>query len=474
MVAFAYGVAEISFTSGAGDYTLSGATADSATFAAKVPDGEVVVYKATDGAQSEYAYGIFNYPRTLRRLDIISSSNNDEVIDWPSTGQRLITLMQDSHGAIVSGIALGNVIAAHNTQGTFTRTLSVSGAGAVSVGFMNNVMVLSAAAGGGVTSMGQTALGNTTGLTSSQTRAVSIETISGAGDISVGFSNGTMVISGTAAGIPAKTHSYFEPVSWGTFTSDFVSMNIGSFSLAAGNTITLDQLNLFASRRNNLNTVSAATTTAAGSSSATASGGWYNTISFVLFSQANPTQFVSFSTTTGTISSAGFYSVTRNSNSLTFSVSHRYEWAAGTSAGSTFGATFSASVATATTFVGSIGALAAHSNNMRHDIPCAMSFGPGIYLYGFIGSTSTATATGSGFLSVAAGAWSAGYCHAVATSGFRTGPGGDLVSYFAQRWGTATSAGGAAPTSIAWLSIGPPGVVGNSVFAPFVNMAAFG
>lgn len=96
---FAYGVEETSTTSGTGSYALAGATPNSTTFASTVPDQSTVIYRAWDGARSEIGYGVFDYPATLRRLEILSSSNNNEVIDWQVAGQRIISIVQSAPAA---------------------------------------------------------------------------------------------------------------------------------------------------------------------------------------------------------------------------------------------------------------------------------------------------------------------------------------------------------------------------------------
>lgn len=98
---FAYGVEETSTTSGTGSYALSGATPNSVTFASTVPDQSTVIYKAWDGARSEIGYGVFDYPATLRRLEILSSSNNNEVIDWQVAGQRIISLLPQDTASFI-------------------------------------------------------------------------------------------------------------------------------------------------------------------------------------------------------------------------------------------------------------------------------------------------------------------------------------------------------------------------------------
>lgn len=105
---YTHGVEEFSYTSGTGPYIMVGATPNMRTFADKVPNGSAVTYKAWDGARSEYAYGIFEYPSTLHRRAILSSSNGDQPIDWQVNNQRLITLIPDPvfSGVVLSGTQL--------------------------------------------------------------------------------------------------------------------------------------------------------------------------------------------------------------------------------------------------------------------------------------------------------------------------------------------------------------------------------
>src|ERR1700693_3587966 len=92
----------------------------------------------------------------------------------------------------VSLYASGNTTAATTSGVVVSSALSFAGSGAVSVGISGSSVVISApTAAASATSMGLTAVGNTTGATSSMTQGLTAETISGAGIVSVGFNAGT-------------------------------------------------------------------------------------------------------------------------------------------------------------------------------------------------------------------------------------------------------------------------------------------
>ncbi len=100
-----HGVAEVSFTSGTGNYVVSGALANSYRFLDKLSDGASnLLIEVTDSAKVEYTKATFTAPNILTRDLIVSSSNSDDsIIDWPSTGQRIIRLILDFD----SGLPLG-------------------------------------------------------------------------------------------------------------------------------------------------------------------------------------------------------------------------------------------------------------------------------------------------------------------------------------------------------------------------------
>ena len=97
------GVQEVSTTSGTGPYALLASTPDHWRFQDKLFEGDVVTYEANDGARSEYGRGRFEYPATLHRLAIINSSEADQPVDWPVSGQCIISLVSDPNGALPPG-----------------------------------------------------------------------------------------------------------------------------------------------------------------------------------------------------------------------------------------------------------------------------------------------------------------------------------------------------------------------------------
>ncbi len=99
------GVAEVSTTSGSGAFTLLGAIANSLPFSAKVPDGTTITVKVDGGAQIEFLVAIYTYPSTITPVSVISSTNGDQKIEWPATGQRIISLEQDIPAASLETLA---------------------------------------------------------------------------------------------------------------------------------------------------------------------------------------------------------------------------------------------------------------------------------------------------------------------------------------------------------------------------------
>lgn len=77
-------VKEISATTGTGNYTLAGASANFRTFAAAFAEGAecYVPYVATMGSDFEYGIGRLSDATTLVRVKVIESSNADAAVDW--------------------------------------------------------------------------------------------------------------------------------------------------------------------------------------------------------------------------------------------------------------------------------------------------------------------------------------------------------------------------------------------------------
>ncbi len=107
-------------------------------------------------------------------------------------------------GTVRNGFALGNTTGDTSSTTNTLSLFSISGAGGISLGYSTTaagagVLIISGDTGSGATSatsMGLSAVGNTTGTTSSMTHAITGQTLSGAGGVSVGFNAGSVVISG--------------------------------------------------------------------------------------------------------------------------------------------------------------------------------------------------------------------------------------------------------------------------------------
>lgn len=85
--------AEISISSGTGDYILSGAVPGCLSFQEKLnSSGVTIKYIASYGRKIESGVGLFISPNILRSTRILSSSDGNEKISWPEEGQRIISI----------------------------------------------------------------------------------------------------------------------------------------------------------------------------------------------------------------------------------------------------------------------------------------------------------------------------------------------------------------------------------------------
>lgn len=88
-------VAEITFTAGLGSYQLSptspNALAAYFRFADVYPSGSPITVEVDDTAKKEIVTGIFDGgSNTISRDQVLFSSNANQLVDWPVTGQRAI------------------------------------------------------------------------------------------------------------------------------------------------------------------------------------------------------------------------------------------------------------------------------------------------------------------------------------------------------------------------------------------------
>lgn len=91
------GVAERSTTAGTGAYTLLGSPAGRLTLASAMSTGDTAYFLVVmpGGPGIEVVLGTFTSPDQLARTDVITSSNADAAVNWPSTGQRLIQMIRE-------------------------------------------------------------------------------------------------------------------------------------------------------------------------------------------------------------------------------------------------------------------------------------------------------------------------------------------------------------------------------------------
>lgn len=109
---FDYGLAEISTTSGTGSYVLSRTLSTGLKVSSSsINDGDQVAYQATDGNQIEFGRGTYSeLDNSISRDTIVSSSNDNNIISWPVTGQRIVSIVIDKRSLIPSGGVVGEVL----------------------------------------------------------------------------------------------------------------------------------------------------------------------------------------------------------------------------------------------------------------------------------------------------------------------------------------------------------------------------
>lgn len=84
------GIAEVSYTSGSGPYTLAGSPAGSLRFRDVFASGQVVTVRVRDGNQYEESRALFTAPDLLTVVTVQASSSGGDKIDWPAFGLRVV------------------------------------------------------------------------------------------------------------------------------------------------------------------------------------------------------------------------------------------------------------------------------------------------------------------------------------------------------------------------------------------------
>jgi hypothetical protein len=174
---------------GGSNVTLSGSgAAGSGTVTINVP------------SQTVQTIGVYAQSQTFGQ----SSSSTYDARSLSIVGQGNVVIGQSGASIFISGAsnsgASGSIFAAGNTTGQSSvsgyplNSFNVSAAGIISAGWSSNSFVISAPASTGI-SQSMFAVSNTT-LGTSGTQTIGQLSLAGAGNISVGVSNGSYVISG--------------------------------------------------------------------------------------------------------------------------------------------------------------------------------------------------------------------------------------------------------------------------------------
>lgn len=136
-------------------------------------------------------------------------------------------------GGLTGGIFLTGNTYNSSSGAPAGNSLTISGTGGASVGMSGSVLLISGAAAGAATAS-LTALGNTTGLTSSETQNLAGWAMSGAGNLSIGFSNGTWILSDTTAASASAANLFALGNTTGATSSTTATLTQLTFSAAGG------------------------------------------------------------------------------------------------------------------------------------------------------------------------------------------------------------------------------------------------
>jgi len=163
--------------------------------------------------------------------------SNSNGVSFGINGQTMTASVAAQTNQTEGMYAVGNTTGQSSSSTFDARTMSISGAGAVSVGYSGGAVVISAAAGGQSNqSIGIYGSSQTTGQSSSSTVDARSLSIVGAGAVSVGMSGGSFVVS-------APNTVAFNPLSVGISTQGNTAGNTGLVSnqllLVGSNNITL-------------------------------------------------------------------------------------------------------------------------------------------------------------------------------------------------------------------------------------------
>lgn len=257
-------------------------------------------------AKSETVIGNTTGSTSSTTFGGVESISGAGIVSVGFSGQTLIVSGSTSQSVQTEGwTAVGNTTGSTSST-SFNSNFSISGAGGASVGFSGQTIIVSAPNSGALSTQSSSAVGNTTGSTSSTTFG-NIESISGAGGVSVGFSGQTLIISGAtggAGGGATLSKTYFPNGIHAGVTGSYAANNINGANIQYCPMVQ----NLTISRAGIVISVSPQTSAAA------SSGSWSATLAFQVFTRTGST-LSSYTSTTGALSTT--WQSNTNSNLVT-------------------------------------------------------------------------------------------------------------------------------------------------------------
>jgi hypothetical protein len=301
--------ANINISAGTQANAVSGFTLSNSNNVSFGLNASVVTASASFPAQTAQTVGLYARGNTTN-----ASSTTFDARSLSFSGAGNISVGISAGAVVISdtgggGLNSASLYAVSNTTQSTSGTVALSalsfqGAGAVSIGVSNGSVVISAQAGAqSVQTVGLYANGNTTG-TSSTTYDARFVTLYGAGMVTVGNSNGSIVIS-------APQTTTFSPLSAGMSN---IGNTVGTTGLASNQLVLAGGANVTLSGSTNAGSMTISISANAGG------GGGASTVG--IYAQSNTTGQSSSSTlalSSLNIQGAGIISVGMSSNSLIIS-----------------------------------------------------------------------------------------------------------------------------------------------------------
>lgn len=240
-------ISAINVSAGATSNNLSALTFSNANGLSFGLNASTITASYTVPTQTNQTAGIYGSSQTFgqssssthdaRSLTIVGSGGVS--VGWSNSSLLISGQTTAAQTNQTAGIYGSSQTYGQSSSSTYdARSLTVVGSGGVSVGWSNSSLLISGQTTAAQTnqSLGIYGSSQTTGQSSSSTYDARSLTIVGAGLVSVGWSNSSLIISGTAAGGAAPAASAANG-SFSFNTASFSNVNNVSFATAAGSAI---------------------------------------------------------------------------------------------------------------------------------------------------------------------------------------------------------------------------------------------